>query len=55
MVPYVVGVMHVLFIVLHVLGVCEGARVTAMLMWVQGRCGCSECVYGWHTWFKYFV
>ena len=41
MVPYVVSavvavtVMHVLLFVLHVcmLGECEGARVTAMLVW----------------------
>ena len=44
MVPYVVGavvavtVMHVLLFVLHVcmLRDCEGARVTAMLVWGPG-------------------
>ena len=42
LVPYVdavvaVTVMRVLFFVLHVckLGYCEGARVTAMLVWVM--------------------
>ena len=19
---------------------------------IRGRCGCGECVYGWHTWFS---
>ena len=42
--PYVVGavvdvtVMHVLLFVLHVF---YAARVTAMLMWGPGRCGCG--------------
>ena len=46
MVPYVVSVvvavtvMHVLLFVLHVceLRECEGARVTAMLVWGPERC-----------------
>ena len=58
MVPHVVGaviavtVMHVLLSVLHVcmLRECEGARVTAMLVWGPG-----ECVYGWCTWFRCIV
>ena len=60
MVPYVVSaavaatVMHVLLPV-YVLRECEGARVTAMLVWARGRCGCGECVYGWYTWFRCFV
>ena len=46
MVPYVVGavtVMHVLLFVLHVcmLRECEGARMTAMLVLGPGRCGCG--------------
>ena len=56
-VPYVVStvvavtVMHVLLFVLHVCGLpeCEGARVTAMLVWGRERCGCGECAYGWYT------
>ena len=52
MVPYLVSavvvviVMHVLLFVLHVcmLRECEGARVTAMLVWGTGRCVCGECV-----------
>ena len=63
MVPYVVGaavsvtMMHVLLFVLNVcmLRECEGARVTAMLVWDQGRCGFGECIYGWYTWFRCFV
>ena len=62
-VPYVVGavvavtVMHVLLFVLHMcmLRECECARVTEMLVWVRGRCGCGECVYRWYTWFRCFV
>ena len=23
---------------------CDGARVSAMLVWGTGRCGCGECV-----------
>ena len=40
--------MHVLLFVLHVcmLRECEGARVTVMLVWVLGRCGCGECMGG---------
>ena len=61
MVPYVVDavvavtVMHVVLFLLHVcmLRECDGARVTAMMVW--GRCGCGECVYGWYTWFRCFV
>ena len=30
-------------------------RVTAMLVWVRGRCDCGECVYEWYTWFRCFV
>ena len=45
MVPYVVGtvvavtVIHVLLFVLHVclLRICEGARVTALLVWGTGE------------------
>ena len=63
MIPYVVSVvvavtvMHILLFVLHVcvLRECEGARVMAMLMWGQERCGCGECVYGWYMWFRCFV
>ena len=57
-VPYVVcavvavTVMPLLLFVLHV---CEGARVTAMLVWGPGRYGCGECVYEWYTWFRCFV
>ena len=57
MVPYVVGaviavtVMYVLLFVLHVclLQDCKGARVTAMLVWGPGGCGCGEYVYSWYT------
>ena len=40
-----VTVIHVLLFVLHVcmLSEREGARVTAMLMWGTGMCGCGEC------------
>ena len=63
MVLYVFGavvavtVMHLLSFGLHVcmLRECEGARVTAMLVCGQGRCGCGECVYGMYTWFWRFV
>ena len=34
---------------------CESARVTAMLVWGPGRCGCGGCVYEWYTWFRCFV
>ena len=62
-VTYVVGavfavtVMHALLFVLHVcmLRDCQGARVTAMLVWGPGRCGCGECIYGCYTWFMCFV
>ena len=62
-VPYVVSavvavtVMHVLLFVLYVcmLRECEGARVTAMLVWGRRRCACGERVYGWYTWFRCFV
>ena len=59
MVPYVdvvvaVTVMCVLLFVLHV--ECEGARVTAMVVWGWMRCGCGECrLCGWYTWFRYCV
>ena len=50
LVPYVgvvvaVTVVHALLIVLHVcmLRECEGARMTAMLVWGRKRCGCDEC------------
>ena len=46
-----VTVMHVLLFVLHVCVLWECARVTAMLVCGQGRCGCGECVYEWYTWF----
>ena len=57
--PYVdavVAVMHVLLFVLHVclLRECDGARLTAMLVWGWMRCGeCKAC--GWYTWFRYCV
>ena len=61
MVPYVVSavvavttVMHVLLFV-YVMRECEGARVTAMRVWGPGMWGCGECVYGWGTWFRWFV
>ena len=44
-----VTVMHVLLFVLHVcvLGECEGARVTAMLVWVRGGVvAVSACMSG---------
>ena len=52
-----VTVMHVLLFVLHVcvLWECEGARLTAVLVWGPVRCGCGECVYEWNTWFRCFV
>ena len=52
-----VTVMHVLLSVFHVCmpRECEGARVTAMLVYGPGRCGCGECVYGWYTWFRCIV
>ena len=61
MVPYVVAVVavtveRVLLFVLHVclLRECDGARLTAMLMWGWMRCG--ECrAYGWYTWFRHCV
>ena len=46
-VPYVVAAV-VAVINVFMLRECEGARVTAMLVWGPGRCG---CVYGWYTWF----
>ena len=58
MIPYVVvTVMHVMLFVLHVcvLRECEDAMVTEMMVYVRGRCGCGECVYGWYTWFRCFV
>ena len=61
MVPYVeavVAVMRVLLFVLHVctLRECEGARLTAMLVWGWMRCGCGECMAcEWYTWFRYCV
>ena len=53
-----VTVMRVLLFVLHVcmLRECEGARLTAMLVWGMMRCGCSECMAcGWYTLFRYCV
>ena len=40
-----VTVMRVLLFVLHVSIVreCEGASLTAILMWGRGRRGCGEC------------
>ena len=58
MVPYVdavvaVSVICVLLFVLHVcmLRECEGARVTAILVW--GWMGCGEYrACGWYTWLR---
>ena len=63
MVPYVVSavvtvtVMHILLFVLHVcpLRECDGARVTAMLVWSPGEVWLRECIYGWYMWFMCFV
>ena len=49
--------MRVLLFVLHVcmLRGCDGARLTAMLVWGMW-CGCGECrACGWYTWFMYCV
>ena len=50
MVPYVetvvaVTMIRVLLFVLHVciLRECDGARLTAMLVWRMVRCDCGEC------------
>ena len=61
MVPYVdevvaVTVMCVLLFVLQVylLRVCDGVRLTAILVWGWMRCGeCGAC--RWYTWFRYGV
>ena len=52
-----VTVMHVLLFVLHVcmLLECACARVTAVLVWDRGMCGCGQCVYRWYTCFRCFV
>ena len=58
MVPYVDAVvgMTVMRVLLFVLHVCEGARLTAMLEWGWMRCGCGECrACGWCTWLRYCV
>ena len=47
-------VIHILLFVLHVcmLRECEGARVTAMLVWgIDEVWLCRAC--GWYTWFRY--
>ena len=51
-----VTVVRVLLFVLHVclLRECDGARLTAMLVWRWMRCGeCMAC--GWYTWLRYCV
>ena len=48
-----VTVMRVLLFVLNVclLRECDGARLTALLVWGWMRCGeCGAC--GWYTWFR---
>ena len=49
--------MRVLLFVLHVcmLRECEGARVTAMLVWDMEVWLCESRACGWCTWFKYCV
>ena len=61
MVPYVdavvaVTVMSILLFMLHLwmLRECEGARVTAMLVWGVDSCGEWRAC-GWYTWFRYCV
>ena len=60
-VPYVdavvvVTVMRVLLFVLYVclLRECDGAVLTAMLVWGWMRCG-ERRACGWYTWFRYCV
>ena len=63
MVPYVdavvaVTVIRVLLFVLYVctLSECDGAMLTARLLWEWVRCGCGESrACGWYTWFRYCV
>ena len=53
-----VSEMRVLLFVFHVcmLRECDGARLTAMLVWGWMRCGCGEYrACGWYMWFKYCV
>ena len=53
-----VTVVRVLLFVFHVcmLRQCEGARVSAMLVWGMDEMWLYECTAcGWYTWFKYCV